>query len=483
MCEPYSLYILYRFMYDMISKYTRFFFTFLLFLTVGCSHTTNLIKDIHIGLHNNNRLRIQVDVNTIAKTQVYAAYWPDSAQSEKLTTATSQAGLYHSFVLTNILPGSHYSYQLFTVTDGKKEESKIYHFQSELLPPWLQNQFKATAPAPQLLPKQFVSGFLLLNKRESPGFSYIVDTKGRLRWYNMVDGTGIKVTHFTNDTTVLSILGTNDEPTSYGSEILEVNLKGDTLVHLTKGEGDFRYTIHHEIIKNSRHQLVTLYVDKRVLDLRSVGGNIKDTVAGDGILVMDNHGKKIWQWSVFDASDPLKDKDILKTKKDWMHANSLSFDKDSNYLMSFYNNGQIWKINSRTGAVMWKFGKNGTFAMPADCEFSMAHAAHINPNGDLMFFNNGIDKHQSEVYAIKLNEAAQTAQTDLHIKLPQEVYNDRMGSAYMVGDSAVLVCCSKHHISILTNRQGVLLWTLDTAIPPYRVEFINQEKVGKWLLP
>jgi len=299
----------------------------------------------------------------------------------------------------------------------------------------------------------------------------------------MADNIGVKVTHFTKDRTILSILGTNDDPTSYGREILEVNLRGDTLVHLKKGQGDLQYTIHHEIIKNGQGQLVTLYVDKRVIDLSAVGGNVKDTVAGDGILVIDNNGKKIWQWSVFDAVDPLKDSKILKDKKDWMHANSLSFDTDGNYLMSFYNNGQIWKINAKTGEVMWKFGKGGSFTMPADCQFSMAHAAHINQNGDLMFFNNGIDKHQSEVYAVKLNEAAKTAQTDIHIQLPQEVYNDRMGSAYMVNDTTVLVCCSKHHISILTDKKGVLLWSLDTAIPPYRVEFVEGEALEKWFTP
>ena len=33
---------------------------------------------------------------------------------------------------------------------------------------------------------------------------------------------------------IISILGNNDEPTSYGSEILEINLLGDTLLHLKK---------------------------------------------------------------------------------------------------------------------------------------------------------------------------------------------------------------------------------------------------------
>ncbi|MGI8950998.1 MAG: aryl-sulfate sulfotransferase [Chitinophagaceae bacterium] len=445
--------------------------------------SSNIIKDIHIGLHNNNQLRIQFDVTTIKDAEIYAEYWPDSAKNEKEISLTSKKGLQHSLVLTNILADTKYDFQLYTIHDDKKLQSKIYNFQSEKLAPWLQEQFKVNCPMPQLLPANFASGFLVLNKRETPGLTYIVDTKGRLRWYNMVDGTGIKVTHFTKDKTIISILGTNDEPTSYGSAILEVNLIGDTLLYLKKGMNDLKYTIHHEVFKNDKNQIVTLFVDKRVMDLSSVGGNAKDTVTGDGIIVLDNKGKKVWQWSVIDAFNPLKDPNILKDKKDWMHANSLCFDKDGNYLISFYNNGQIWKVNATTGEIMWKFGKGGTFKMPPGCNFSMAHAAHINANGDLMFFNNGIDKHQSEVYAIKLNEVNQTAKTDMHIKLPQEIYNDRMGSAYLINDTTVLCCCSKRHITVLTNKKAVLLWSLDTAIPPYRVEFVNKEELKDWFLP
>jgi hypothetical protein len=104
-------------------------------------------------------------------------------------------------------------------------------------------------------------------------------------------------------------------PQVMGSEILEVNLRGDTVLRLKKGTGDFKYTIHHEVFKNDKNQVVTLLLEKRVMDLTSVGGNAKDTVTGDGILVLDSTGKKIWQWNVIDAFDPLKDPNILKDKK------------------------------------------------------------------------------------------------------------------------------------------------------------------------
>lgn len=120
--------------------------------------------------------------------------------------------------------------------------------------------------------------------------------------------------------------------------------------------------------------------------------------------------------------------------------------------------------------------------MDANIDFTQAHAAHINEEGSLMFFDNGVDKKQSSVFALKVNEKANTVKLDFQTKLPTDIYNDRMGSAYMIDKDAILCCCSKRHITVLTNRKGVLLWALESEIPPYRTQFIPEEKVKPFLL-
>ncbi len=457
---------------------------FLLVLALsGCSEKAS-IKEIKVGLHNNNELKIQIDVNTGSDAEVYIKYWPNKiADSAKLVTTLSKGKSKHTLVLCNILPKTSYAYQVITVDKGTETASKTYTFESRELPEWLKDQFKAKSADDKLIPKEFKNGLILINKRYSPGMAYLVDYKGRLRWYHQVDNVGFKVINFTKDKTLLSILGSNDEPTSYGSQILEINLNGDTLLHLKKGQGDFKQTIHHEILKNTKGELVTLFIDQKITDLSRIGGSKQDTINGDGIMVMDQKGKQIWKWSVFDALDPFADKALLKTKKDWMHANSLNYDTDGNYIISFYNNGQIWKIDSKTGKVIWKFGKGGDMTMPAEASFSQAHAVHINAEGNLMFFDNGIDKHQSGVYTFKLNQPAKSAALDMHIKLPPQIYNDRMGSAYMITPENILCCSSKRHIMVLTNRKGVLLWTLEASVPAYRAIFVNSEQLSPVLKP
>lgn len=473
----------------MISTIKRFSGYFvLLFLTVfvsGCLNSSGRnIREIRIGLHNNNVLQIQVDVLTDSAVDAYAEYWPQKGDSiNKMQSNVSKNSGSHRLVLCNLMPKTNYLYHIIIKKNGVSHISKTYSFHTNELPMWLQDQFKAINKFPKFVPGEFKNGLMLTNKRYAPGIACLVDYQGQIRWYHMVDGMGFKVVHFTKDHTILSILGRNDEPTSYGSQILEVNLFGDTILNLKKGQGDFKYTIHHEIIKNDKNQLVTLYVDKRIMDLSSIGGGKKDTVAGDGILIMDNNAKKIWQWSVFDVLDPLKDAGLLKSKKDWMHANSLNFDKDGNYIISFYNKGQIWKVDAHTGKVIWKFGKGGTIAMPAECDFTQAHAAHINTYGDLMFFDNGVEKRQSGVFALKLDEQNKTSKLSFHIKLPKDIFNGRMGSAYMINDTTVLVCCSKRHIIVLANTKGTLLWTMESSMPSYRAEFIKTDELAPYLKP
>jgi arylsulfate sulfotransferase len=458
-------------------------FVFVLLALASCSkNQDNVITNISIGTHSNNELKIQIDVTTNTEAEVYVEYWREATGSKgKMKSLTTSRGEKHSLVLCSISPDTKYNYQVVTIQDDVKNTSKLYTFKSRRLPEWLQKQFKANCPKPELLPENFKKGFMLLSKRETPGVAYIVDYKGNLRWYHTVEDTGFKVTHFTNDQTILSILGTNDEPTSYGSEILEINLQGDTLTHIKKGQGDFKQVIHHEIIKKSTNEIVTLFVDERITDLSSIGGKKKDTINGDGIIIFDKKGKQLWKWSVFDDLNPMKDKALLKTKKDWMHANSLNYDKDGNFIISFYNNGQIWKVDAKTGKVIWKLGKGGTMSMPSNCNFSQAHAAHINEEGSLMFFDNGVAKKQSSVFAFKLDEKGNAIKLDYQVKLPKEIYNDRMGSAYMIDKETILCCCSKRHITVLTNKKGVLLWALESEIPPYRVKFIPEDKLKSFL--
>lgn len=350
------------------------------------------------------------------------------------------------------------------------------------LPYWLQDAFSLDSLQPEKVPARFKDGYILLSQRDEPGVLYLLNTQGGVVWYHQVKGTGFKTAHFTAHQTLLCILGNKEYATSYGNQIMELSLHGDTLLNLQKGQADFTANAHHEVLLNPDNNIVLLNTVERTVDLTARGGSVRDTVRSDGILVMDRKGHKLWEWTVFDALDPTADKDIMSSRMDWMHANSLSYDKDGNYLISFYNNGQIWKLDARSGKVIWKFGRNGDFSFPDSAAFDMGHAVHMNAENDLMLFDNGVSRQQSQTLAFHLDEGAKTASVTLRTPIPAYLFNDRMGSAYLVDHHTILQCCSKRNTVLLTDRQGTPLWRLRCNFIPYRAEFIPRDQLPSFIV-
>lgn len=451
-----------------------------LVLTGSCSDNGNtIIAEVRISFPGDNILNAQVDVNTIDIQNAFIKYQLVREKGKPFVSQTSEHNKKHSFILTNLERGQQYVFNIIASKGNSTYKSRDYFFRTIDYPDGIQDKFHVECADTAALPEVFKKGYVMVHQREVPGIIFLLNSRGNIVWYHQAKDVGFKVVHFTKKQTFLCLLGTKEFETSYGSSILELSLTGDTLLFLKKGQNDFQHTIHHEIILNSKNEIVTLSVEDKIVDLSSKGGLVKDTVRGDGILVMDSKGRKLWKWTVFDELDPLMDKKILQNKKDWMHANSLAFDRDGNYLISFYNNGQIWKINANTGKVIWKFGKDGDFEMPAGAEFDQAHAVHINNQGWMQFFDNGTNVKLSRSIAVTLDETSKKANLIFNTMLPPPLFTDRMGSSYLVGDSNLLLCSSKRKTVVLSNFNGNLIWQLKTnRINSYRAKFISKEELN-----
>ncbi|PWT77748.1 MAG: hypothetical protein C5B59_03180 [Bacteroidetes bacterium] len=328
------------------------------------------------------------------------------------------------------------------------------------------------------LPLIFKKGYTLIYSREVPGIIEIVNVKGKIIWSHQSKEAGFKVVRFTTQGTLLCLVGAKENDPGYGNTILELSLRGDTLMILKKGQRGFKEVIHHDILLNNKNEIVALTSEDRIYDLSGIGGTVKDTVRGDGIIVMNRRGQQLWKWTIFDVLNPLQDKNIIKNKKDWVHTNSISFDSDDNYLVSFYNLGQVWKINAKSGQVMWKFGKGGDFQLPFLSIFQQSHAAHINQKHWLMVFDNGADIKRSRTLAFQLNPVSKKATLMLETWLPPSLYSERMGSSYLINDTTLLTCSANKKTVVLTNIKGNFLWELHSSkIASYRAEFISGDRL------
>ena len=101
----------------------------------------------------------------------------------------------------------------------------------------------------------------------------------------------------------------------------------------------------------------------------------------------NNSGIKIWSWNIFDHVNPYNEK--YKIQNDWSHANGVEVDNDGNFLISFRNFSQIWKIDSRSGKILWRLGIDGDYFLKENEIFYSQHAIHKNNTNNYMLFDNG----------------------------------------------------------------------------------------------
>ena len=99
-----------------------------------------------------------------------------------------------------------------------------------------------------------------------------------------------------------------------------------------------------------------------------------------------------------------------------------------------------------------------------------------------MLFDNGADKKRSRSLAFAIDTVSKRAEPVIESWVPPSMYSDRMGSSYLVGDTTLLVCLSRHKTICLTNLAGDFLWTLTNKnMMSYRAEFIPGEILTPYL--
>jgi hypothetical protein len=295
----------------------------------------------------------------------------------------------------------------------------------------------------------------------------MIDNKGKVVWYQVFDTTLFRPFSWTENQTIMALKS--------DKAIHEIDHKGDFVFKLNYGEQDFNKLLHHEIVKDRDGNIISLTRNYQVFDLSAIGGLHSDTIKGDGIIVFNPIGKKIWSWNIFDHVDPLEDPDILKSKKDWSHANSIGIDSDGHYIVSFRHFNQIWKVHSETGEVLWKLGKNGDFALQPDQFFYLQHTAHINAFGELMLFDNGgPERMTSRAISFTIDPENKDVQTGkVNVFLPKSLFSFKQGSAYLIEGDKVLICSSIKKSIVITNLKGNILWHLKLSKSVYRANYVE----------
>lgn len=148
--------------------------------------------------------------------------------------------------------------------------------------------------------------------------------------------------------------------------------------------------VHEFFITTDDTAVVTIYWAKEA-DLTSVNGSAEGWILECSFQEFDiETGDLIFMWNASDHLSVQQTYSELAAGSngteaypfDWFHINSVQKDGDGNYLISSRHLWSLFKIDSKTGDIIWTLGGKGSeFDIPQEADFHWQHHARwIEPN-------------------------------------------------------------------------------------------------------
>src|ERR671920_627277 len=189
-------------------------------------------------------------------------------------------------------------------------------------------------------------------------------------------------------------------------------------------------------------------------DLSSVGGS-KDSVAIQGIVQeLDIHtGEVLFEWRSLEHV-ALEETYVTPSEDhypgiDYFHLNSIDVEPDNNLLISARETSAVYKIDRKTGEVMWRLGgKKSDFEMGEGTHFAFQHDARRLPDGTVsifdngsLIFENGTPKavEESRAIVLELDEELMRASLVREYTHPDKQYADAAGNMQVLPNGNVFV--------------------------------------------
>lgn len=246
----------------------------------------------------------------------------------------------------------------------------------------------------------------------------ILDDLGRPVWFKPVGGgedvTDFRVQQYRGRPVLTWWQGHNMAGRGEGvGKILDSSYRGIKTIRAGNG---FRLDLHEFLLTPEGTAIVTLYpIVNR--DTRSVGGTRRGRVVDGVIQEIDlQRGRVLFEWHSLDDV-PMSDSYVRAPRTrdlyDYFHVNSASLDTDGNILISARHTWAIYKLDRKTGKLLWRLGgKRSSFKMGAGTRFHWQHDAERRPDGTLSLFDNSsappMRKH-SRAIELRVDERARTA--------------------------------------------------------------------------
>jgi Arylsulfotransferase (ASST) len=307
------------------------------------------------------------------------------------------------------------------------------------------------------------------------GGSLIIDNKGQVVWFRPLRGKHVRAMNF--EVQIYQgepVLTWGETPGEY--VIFDISYREIARFGAANGySGD-----HHEfLISPQDTALITIY-DRVPRDLSSFGGP-KDGVAVQGIVqeLEIETGEVLFEWHSLEHvgleetyGKPGEDADYPGI--DYFHLNSIDVDHDDNLLISARKTSAVYKIDRRSGEIIWRLGgKKSDFEMKEGARFAYQHDARRLRDGTISIFDNGTTVfkngfpkavEESRAIVLEVDEQKMKATLLREYTHPDKQYADAAGNAQMLPNGNVFVGWGRALAISEFNHDGKLLF--DARLQP-----------------
>ncbi len=203
----------------------------------------------------------------------------------------------------------------------------------------------------------------------------------------------------------------------------------------------------HEYLLTPRGTALVTSHEIRPANLSSVGGKPGARVLGGVIQELAiPSGRVLWEWKSLDhvAIEEARQTDV-GDPFDYFHLNSIGFDHDGNLIVSARNTWAVYKLDRRTGRVIWRLGgRKSDFRMGPGTAFAFQHDARMHDGGKLLsLFDNGPDPHtkpQSSGLILAVDTARRRVALSRRLRHSPPLYARVTGDTQFLPNGNVFVC-------------------------------------------
>ena len=451
-----------------------------LLLAYACHKPDNgagqYIKEVKCSNVKDNSLRVSIDTKFNQDCEYSISYWPKDDPSKAFKTkARHSEGLEGNDVLLYLYPESTYCFTI-QIEGTDAEPAGPFEFQTYSLPEDLP-KYSVTEGAGNRVP-----GYFFQTQITSAGYVMISDTDGRVIWYQYVDQP-TRQFDFGDEDGVIWILtgfkyGYNSELNRMIKRILCIDLFGNVLHEwsVIDNEIDLPYA-HHDIRRMPDGNIAVVSNFTREFDMTALGGEPGTTLWGDGFAIFNTKGEVLRTWDIFGTVDPLNCSyiDPVKYPLDLVHANSVNWDSEGNFYMTFNHSSQLWKIDSKTGKVLYRVGPEGNVALDESGFSQGLHAAVPLAPDRVLCLDNGEQRKSSRAIIYNIDPVAMTATVDMSVNIDQVYSSQNRSNVELVANGTMLMFgMTESRYVVFTDLEGNVLKAIHREDMSYRTHYLEK---------